>query len=443
MVWSYFHHYHLRSSSLRVVKTEADIVSSVQNAIASKSRIRAMGSLYTFVNVVQPTPSHSPTGQDIILDMREYNQVLKVDKENCRITLANCGNVNGQTIGGVISTDTHGESVHRGGFSSFVKTLRIVDGFGAVRVVDFENESAEKQAFGCSLGLLGVVSNVELKCVPLFVLKRIETRKRFDWVLENWDELHKSSDYLELSWIPILDTVIVAQSFKLSQDAAQDHAELEHPIKRPAATPNYPGIVFPLLTFLLWLCQLLCTFSYGRKAAAWIASTVYETKKPFTKVYISYASDAISDKQRLPLPHHEMELQIPFKDSKTAIIALRDWFNENPSQKHAFLIDLRSGKGNQFFLSGAYGQDTLFMDFLEPKPKFLQTDYYERVTLLLKDKVVSKRHWGKISLMTKEDVEHVYGEQLVAFKKIPAEFDPYGLFRNPYYDQYFYDHMEV
>ncbi|KAJ3002747.1 UNVERIFIED_CONTAM: hypothetical protein HDU68_006031, partial [Siphonaria sp. JEL0065] len=46
MVWSYFHHYHLRSSSLRVVKTEADIVSSVQNAISSKSRIRAMGSLY-------------------------------------------------------------------------------------------------------------------------------------------------------------------------------------------------------------------------------------------------------------------------------------------------------------------------------------------------------------------------------------------------------------
>jgi hypothetical protein len=109
-----------------VVRKEEDIIRRVKLAIRHGTRVRAMGSLYNFVDIVQPMPSNRLTYPDVLLNMDSYNNVIEVDKkamtvkveagaklidlgkqlEACNVLLANYGNVDGQSIGGLIATGT-------------------------------------------------------------------------------------------------------------------------------------------------------------------------------------------------------------------------------------------------------------------------------------------------------------------------------------------------
>ncbi|KAJ3316657.1 D-arabinono-1,4-lactone oxidase, partial [Boothiomyces sp. JEL0866] len=109
------------------VYEEDDIPKAIKAAVKNGTRVRAMGSLYNFANVVEPMKSGKVFAKDHLLSLEHFNKLISYDEETGYITcqggmklkdlnaqleiygrlLPNYGNVDGQKLCGLVSTGTH------------------------------------------------------------------------------------------------------------------------------------------------------------------------------------------------------------------------------------------------------------------------------------------------------------------------------------------------
>ena len=139
----------------------------------------------------------------LMLDLSRMNRVLRVDGNEVTVeagitlrelgqalaarglALENQGDVDAQTIAGAISTATHGTGGRFANISSQVTGVRIVTGRGdLVELRDGDDLLAAR----VSLGALGAISAVTLRCVPAFTIHRVDKPLPLDDVLARLDE---------------------------------------------------------------------------------------------------------------------------------------------------------------------------------------------------------------------------------------------------------------
>ncbi len=137
------------------------------------------------------------------------------------LAMENQGDVDPQTLAGAISTATHGTGGRFGNLSSQVTGVRLVTGAG--ELVDLR-EGDELRAARVSLGALGAISAVTLRCVPAFTIHRIDEPRPLDEVLPRLDELVDSHDHWE--------------AFVMPYTRAGSHAHLA---SGPTRAPRPPG----------------------------------------------------------------------------------------------------------------------------------------------------------------------------------------------------------
>src|SRR6185436_10825705 len=144
------------------------------------SRVKVAGSGHSFTDIA--------CTDGVMIDMSGMRRVLAVDGElvtvEAGITLhdlgeelharglamENQGDVDPQTLAGAISTATHGTGAGFGNISSQVVGVRLVEGTGEVREI---TDGDELRAALVSLGALGAIAAVTLRCVPAFTIHRI------------------------------------------------------------------------------------------------------------------------------------------------------------------------------------------------------------------------------------------------------------------------------
>ncbi|KAJ3250577.1 D-arabinono-1,4-lactone oxidase [Boothiomyces macroporosus] len=392
------------------VKEEEDIPKAIKAAISNGTRVRAMGSLYNFANVVEPMKSGKLFHKDHLLSLEKFNKVVSYDEETGYITcqagmklkdlnaqlelygrlLPNYGNVDGQKLGGLISTGTHGRSLNQGSFSSSIKSLTLYDGNGNKHDLDFDSTDPATielcDAVGLSVGMLGIISVITFKTVPLYYLRMINSPQQLDWVIENWQELNEKSDYVEISYFPILDMCIVGRSEKLILAEHENaHLDAPGPYKRNSERPHYLKV---MLEAIVGLC--------------------------------------------LELRHIEMDICFDFEQGPEFLKRMRQYFKENPKRTVNPVVDIRCSKEERFLLSGAHKRRAFWADFLCIRyGSKKNSSYHQEIHNLFKD-MKFKRHWGKHSCMTPEEVQEIYGENLEKFLAIKQELDPKGTFKNKY-----------
>ncbi|KAJ3256755.1 hypothetical protein HK103_005128 [Boothiomyces macroporosus] len=449
--------YKISKSSIVRVKSEDDIVNAVLKAIDQKSRVRAMGSLYTFANIVSPTKSKS--GKDVVLDMQEYRRLVAVDKKNCTITveggmkihelihhlennglsLSNYGNVTGQSVAGVISTGTHGESVKYGSFSSQVKSLRFVNGYGKIVEADFTSQEPKMvhlcNAIGVSVGMLGIITQVTLQCEKLFYLRKSEYSVSYDELMAVWDKLHAQADYVEVTYFPIVDRFTIGVASRLVDDAGRKSFEA----LRPKVKRNPPNMVdggnIAGVYLLSMLSSMIDQYTWGRK----ILTRVFKRLKKLQpdehkqRFYASIAADVIADKSNVNVKHKEFEVVVPFESSKQVIEKLHEFYQNNPQYITMYPVDFRASKKERFYLSGTHSGDGLWIDFIIPIASvhsFPRKELHE-----LFKPFGARRHWGKLSQLEGGEAVQLYGKDLSLFLDARKTHDPLGLFRNKELDK--------
>lgn len=125
------------------------------------------------------------------------------------VSLINQGDVNPQALAGAIGTGTHGTGADLGTLSTAARAFRMVNADGAVLTCSATENSDLYQAQRLSLGLLGVVTQIEIDVLPAYHLEeRIESHP-LDAVEERWAELAAQNRHVEFFVFPYGDRALL------------------------------------------------------------------------------------------------------------------------------------------------------------------------------------------------------------------------------------------
>ena len=187
--------------------------------VADATRVKVVGSAHSFTDIA--------CTDGLMIDLGAMNRVLSVEGRDVTVeagitlrelgpqlaarglAMENQGDVDPQTIAGAISTATHGTGARFRNLSAQVVALRLVTAGGDV--VDVRGGD-ELLAARVSLGALGVISAVTLRCVPAFTIHRIDEPRPLDDVLGRFDELVDGTDHFELFVFPYTRTALTLTS---------------------------------------------------------------------------------------------------------------------------------------------------------------------------------------------------------------------------------------
>ncbi|HEY5756862.1 MAG TPA: FAD-binding protein, partial [Steroidobacter sp.] len=191
----------------------------VRDAAARSRKIRVAGSGHSSSPLVE-TP-------DILMSMRDHRGLIDYDIASSRATVGagtvlhdmglilhdvglsmqNLGDVDTQTIAGVISTGTHGSGRTLQNISATLVGVRGVTGAGEIVDWSVEREPELIDAARVSMGLLGIFTAVRLQLAPKYRLRRREYCARTDDCLTNLDELADAHRNFDFYWYPRRDEV--------------------------------------------------------------------------------------------------------------------------------------------------------------------------------------------------------------------------------------------
>ena len=201
------------SAAVLSPRTQDELVEMVHSSAAAGRRIRPVGSGHSFTPIAQ--------AGDTRLSLRHLSGIVAADRATGHVrvlagtplrvlnraldllglAMPNLGDIDAQTLAGATSTGTHGTGATLPGLSAGIVGLRLVTPDGASRWVD----ESDPELFGAArvgLGALGVVTEIELACLPAYRLRAVERPDLLDAVLPRIQEHFDAHRHFELYWFP-------------------------------------------------------------------------------------------------------------------------------------------------------------------------------------------------------------------------------------------------
>jgi L-gulono-1,4-lactone dehydrogenase len=337
--------------------------------------------------------------------------LAELNEELHRLGLAmeNLGDIDRQTVAGAISTGTHGTGAELRNLSAQVEAVEIVTAGGEVRKLDGSQPDLLRAA-RVSLGALGGISAVTLRCVPAFVLERVDSPQPREEVLDSFEERAAANDHFELFTFPYADSALVLERNRVEGPP--------RPRGRSAAYLN--DIVLEN-----WALEALS--AAGRafpraiprlsRLAAFLASGGKTVDR----------SDRVFASERR-VRFTEMEYGVPRQHGPEAARRAIEWVRTNRYPVF-FPIEMRVAAGDDALLSPSHERDTAYIAVhqyrgMEWRP------YFEAVEAIMRE-YGGRPHWGKRHFQTAETLAPLY-PRWDAFRAARDELDPDRVFANEY-----------
>ncbi|MBI3441027.1 MAG: FAD-binding protein [Proteobacteria bacterium] len=320
------------------------------------------------------------------------------------MALKNMGDIDKQTLAGAISTSTHGTGANLTSLSASVTGLELVTTSGAVLWCDKDHNPDIFRAAQVSLGALGVVTAIRIKCQEPYLLERREYTAPLEDVLDNWETLAKENRNIEFFFLPYSDMVAVTTLNVAAPDAAIVRAAPE--TKDPLET---------LDSVHRWL-------GWSKKLHRAVLNHEVRKEKLKREVDQSYKIYPTERNTRF----NEMEYHLPRENGPAAIREIRDTIY-NQKLDISFPIEFRLVDGDDAWLSPFYGRKSCsiavhqFHD-RDPMP------YFNIIEPILR-KYGGRPHWGKQHTLKAADLAELY-PRWNDFLKIREQLDPEGKFLN-------------
>lgn len=431
----------LRFRPLAVVhpSTERELVQTAHMASKANIRTKAIGSLHS------QCPLPETDGICVVLD--RYKKVLNVDGPLVTVeagmtlrelneTLATLGlalpvsgSIAAQTVSGAISTATHGGSIFLGSIADYVESLRIVKADGTV--VELARSHHLFNAVVASVGALGIVSAVTLRCVNAFVLQARREVRNAEEVLNAFDTINRSSLYTDMFYFPITDEFEILHIDPVkSDDDSSLCDETRFPTKKPAAQINTRIrhiLTVPVLRLVAWC--LLRANTIQRFFTKFAVGSCYPVRVGRSDWVLAYGD--LEDSGRAPGIMGDMEVAIPYEEAPAAINLLRRHFQT--TRKFPLMpIHIRSSARSGLWLSPAYERDVVWLECWQyPRSAML----FDQIHDLLQP-FHYRFHWGKETRATREYIRLQY-DRWDEFVNLREEWDANGIFLNDYLASFF------
>ena len=375
-------------------RDEDEVAALVRDAAERGTNVRVFGARHSFTPIVQT--------DGLLLDLSGLRGVVEADRTHKRaialsgtliqdfyeplwregLALKNQGDIDTQQIAGAVSTATHGSGIRNTCFSGVVRGVRLVTATGEIREID-ESQPDLLRAAQVSIGMLGVMTRLELEVTDAYRLTEQIDLWRWDEVLERWNELVHEHRHFGFFWLPTEES---AALYNL-ETHGQTMADKCYVKIYDDATPDQPDSEVE-----------------GRR-----------TDRCYRIYPMVYDPN-----------FHELEYFVPLELGPAALSAMRDLMLRSLPDS-IFPLEVRTVGPDDAYLSPNYKTATTVIS-VSGKPGTDYWDYLRSVDALLSD-FSARVHWGKLHFLTPERLHALYPEA-DAFIEARRELDPRGLFLN-------------
>ncbi len=400
----------------------------LQEVVKKSEKIRVFGNKQSSADIA--------SGVSTLVDIRTYNQVVSFDNSERKITVQSgiilgdlleiieakgwcipcLPDINTITIGGALSTGTHGTSGKL--LSEYATNFRIILADGTVKTITHKDELIN--AIRVSLGVLGILSEVTFQCEPIYTLHVKEGPEDDTIWLPKIKERLKNHDFLRILWLPhtnkgyVITGDKIDPNTKIKEDLGPSY--LKH--RRTASKILYKySHVFP------WITAIANKLLYKG-----FFSTTKEHKGSLYQATVTKSRGST-----LELAEWTIGLDVfpeVFEELKKEI---NKWSNKS------FIhipMDIRFVYKDKSWLSYAYQKDVVTMGCVSRNAA--TADTYEAFKSIEKIflKHGGKPHWAKRFMAKDSELSKVY-DRWKEFKLLRTKLDPTNKFMNPYLEKLF------
>lgn len=382
-------------------RDEAEVAQLVSAAAAGGLGVRVAATGHSFTPIVET--------DGLLLDLSALSGIVGVDAGRHRATalagtqicgfyeplwneglaLINQGDIDTQQIAGAVSTATHGSGPRYTSLSGVVRALRLVTASGEVCHIS-EDEPELLRAAQVSVGMLGVVTQLELEVTQAYRLKEQVGLWPWEQVMERWDELVTQHRHFGLFWLPTEESGAL---YNLDGHG-ESMADKCYVKIYDEASPDEPDDATP-----------------GRR--------VDRCYRIYPMVYDPN--------------FHELEYFVPLEKGPDALQAMRELMLASLPQS-LYPMEVRTVGPDDAYLSPNYQTATTVIS-VSGQPGTDYWDYLRSVDRLLAQ-FDARVHWGKLHFLTPDRLHTLY-PRAQDFIEIRRRFDPEGTFLNPHLRELF------
>lgn len=429
-------HVHAHPHTFASPTSAGELSTLVAAAAEDGQRIRVVGAGHSFTPVA--------AGDDVMISLDELSGIVSADPASGRVRFhagtrlrdipallapfglaqANQGDVNPQSLAGAISTSTHGTGLGFTGFAGTVTGLSLMGPDGTVRELSAATDTEVFDLARVSLGVLGVITEVEVQCVPAFDLIAEEAVTGFDELLDGLDERMRTADHFEFYWFPHTERALTKTNTRVPVGAEPPDRLAEAGVRSPVLTVLDKEIV--------------------ENGALRVAVELGARYPRLVPAINRLAQSAVSDRTYRAPGHdvfvtprrvrfNEMEYALPFAAGAAAIAEIRDAIDRR-GLRISFPLEVRAAAADDVPLSTATGRETMYIAV----HRFFKedcTEYFRLVEDILTGHG-GRPHWGKIHTLGADELRGLY-PRFDDFCALRSRLDPEAVFGNRFTDALF------
>lgn len=325
------------------------------------------------------------------------------------LALENAPDYGQMTLAGALATGTHGSGAAFGNLASLVTGLRLVCADGSVRTVTPDHDADLFHAAAVSLGVMGVITHVELQCVEDYRLAVDSRSATLGETLAHIDGLRRDHRNSEIFWFPYTDSVVLRR-FDVTRELPTRLSPLQHAVRR-----GVDGIVFRSMAEAARRTPRVAE-QFGRVATRMVSG----------RRDVLHARDAYPLHRRSR--YQQLEYALPVARLAPVLRTLDKLIQALDFRVH-FPLEVRFVAGDRHWMSPHYGRDSACIA-VPAYPDMPFEDYFAAIAELF-ERYDGRPHWGMVHDMTADQLRGLY-PRFDDFCALRRRCDPRGLFLNPH-----------
>lgn len=295
------------------------------------------------------------------------------------LALANMGDIDRQALAGAISTGTHGTGPTLGSIATQVVGLRLVLASGEIVECSPTQEPALFRAAQISLGALGIITQVTLRCLPAYRLHEKTWVAGFEECMAQLETLIATNRHFEFFWVPSEDVC----AMKTLNPTPVERLDMPY---RPTVTGR------------------LTRYVHGER---------------IDRSYRIFPSER-------NVKFNETEFAIPTANGPDCLREIRQLM-QHRYPAVLWPLEYRTLAADDIPLSPAYGRATVTIS-VHQAAELPYNPFFADVEAIFRNHR-GRPHWGKIHTHTARDLAALY-PLWTDFQQVRTQVDPTGLFLN-------------
>ncbi len=397
-----------------------ETVAEVQELVKDHAKIKALGTRHCFNNIAD--------SKDGFISTQKLNKIIGLDEAAHTVTveggikygelcpwldkkgyaLHNLASLPHISVGGAITTATHGSGVKNGNLSTAVTALEIIKGDGSVVHLSQQDGDAFYNAV-VGLGALGIITKVTLAVQPSFMMRQwvyerlplTQLQQHFDAIVSAGYSVSLFTDWQGESinevWIKSKEEDTENKEAKTNFFGATPATKNMHPIASLSAEN--------------------CTEQMG------VLGPWYERMPHFKMGFTPSSGKEL-----------QTEYFVPHQHAVEAILAIQKLGKQ--IGPHLFITEIRTIAADNLLMSPCYKQDSVTIHFTWKQEWDAVSQLLPKIEQALAP-FNAKPHWGKLFTLSSGQLAKLY-PQMPQFKQMVAQYDPTQKFRNAFLNEHLY-----